>query len=196
MLSRRRNQQRAFQPQSVLGNYLNVSMNYTNINAINGMADSTLTIHGDVSGNFQFAADVSNTAADKLIIEGDLAEGSSIGMLLNATEQMSGDMSFTTVAVNGENGAGAPELLGVTGAFADTALATSIGFDENGHTVVNVTFGMGHLSTSAMSATMMAQNWWMQAIGSTERRHSRTLAGNGREGFSFWDQRVPRRRLH
>ena len=42
------------------------------------------------------------------------------------------------------------------------------------------------MATAANAATTMAQNWWLQAIGSYERRNPIIHAGAKREGLSVW----------
>ena len=47
-------------------------------------------------------------------------------------------------------------------------------------------FGMGHMATSASAATTMAQNWWMQSMGSFDKRNLQQLAGLEDAGISAW----------
>lgn len=156
------------------------------INAINGMANSTLTIDSNVYGNFAFAADITNTAADQLIINGDVGAGSSIGIILSPAEQMKGAVSLDLLSIAGSNGAGDAELLGVSGAFADTLLDASISTDANGVVSATAVFGMGHASTVTTAATSMLQNWWMQSMSSFEKRNSHWLGGAREDGISVW----------
>ena len=45
---------------------------------------------------------------------------------------------------------------------------------------------MGHMATSAASATTMAQHWWMQSAGSLDKRDMQQLAGLEDSGLSVW----------
>ena len=47
-------------------------------------------------------------------------------------------------------------------------------------------FGMGHMATSVTSATSMAQHWWMQSVGSLDKRDMQQLAGLQDSGLSVW----------
>jgi outer membrane autotransporter protein len=51
---------------------------------------------------------------------------------------------------------------------------------------VTARFGMGHMATSASSATSMAQHWWMQSLGSLDKRDMQQLAGAKDSGLSVW----------
>jgi outer membrane autotransporter protein len=157
------------------------------IEARNGVIGSRLTINGNVSGSFLFGTDVSGAGADQLVITGDVADGSAMGIVLNPTEQFRGATEFAVITVDGENGAGVPVVAGVTGGFADSLLGTAARFDEaTGQVFVTATFGMGHMATTAASATTMAQHWWMQSAGSFEKRNMHRLAGANDTGLSVW----------
>ena len=100
------------------------------IEARNNAVDGNLTIDGNLSGSFMFGADFNAGGSDQLIITGDVAEGSSMSVVLNPTEQLSGETSFTVISVGGENNADAPLIAGVTGSFADSLLGADISYSE------------------------------------------------------------------
>ena len=81
-------------------------MTQASIEARNNAVDSSLTIDGNLSGDFMFGADFNGGGSDQLIITGDVADGSSMSVVLNPTEQLSGETSFTVITVGGENNAG------------------------------------------------------------------------------------------
>ena len=110
-----------------------------------------------------------------------------MSVVLNPTEQLSGETSFTVITVDGENNADAPVIAGVTGNFADSLLDAEVNYsEETGEVSVTARFGMGHMATSASAATTMAQNWWMQSIGSFDKRNLQQLAGLEDAGVSAW----------
>ena len=84
----------------------NVVMTQGSIEARNNAVDSSLTIDGNLSGDFAFGADFNGGGSDQLIITGDVADGSSMSVVLNPTEQLSGETSFTVITVGGENDGG------------------------------------------------------------------------------------------
>ena len=45
---------------------------------------------------------------------------------------------------------------------------------------------MGHMATSVSAATSMAQHWWMQSVGSLDKRDMQQLAGLQDSGLSVW----------
>jgi outer membrane autotransporter protein len=98
---------------------------------------------------------------------------------------LSGESSFTVITVGGENAADAPVLAGITGIFADSVLGAEVSY-QDGEVNVTATFGMGHMATSASAATSMAQHWWMQSIGSLDKRDMQRLAGLEDSGVSAW----------
>jgi outer membrane autotransporter protein len=163
-------------------------LNQANFESRDNVAGDALTIDGNVSGSLLFGADVSGTGeADQLFITGDVADGSEMRVVLNPTGQLSGETTLTLITVGGVNGADAPVIAGVTGNFADSLLGAEISFDESsGEVVVTAQFGMGHMATSAVSATTMAQNWWMQSLGSFDKRNLQKLAGAEDTGVSVW----------
>ena len=164
-----------------------VVMSGGQIIAIDDQANSSLTIDGDVLGDFVFATDIATGSADRLVINGDVGEGSAIGVVINPTEQMSGQVGFgTLIKVGGENYAGDVELLGVSGNFADTLLDARIHMREDGSAALSGIFGMGHLSTATTAATSMLQNYWMQSVSSFDQRNSRWLSGSREGGISVW----------
>ncbi len=157
------------------------------IEARNDVVGSRLTIDGNLSGSFTFGTDVSSAGTDQLVITGDLADGSAMGIVINPTEQFRGETEISVITVGGENGAGVPVVAGVTGGFADSLLDATARFDEaSGQVLVTATFGMGHMATAAASATTMAQHWWMQSAGSFENRNMHRLAGANDTGLSVW----------
>jgi outer membrane autotransporter protein len=162
-----------------------LNMIQASIEARNNAIDSSLTIDGNVSGDFAFGADFGSSGSDQLIITGDLADGSSMSLVLNATEQLSGDTSVTVVTVGGENHGDAPVIEGITGNFADSLQSAEVVY-EDGEVIVTAHFGMGHMATSAASATTMAQHWWMQSAGSLDKRDMQRLAGLEDAGLSAW----------
>ena len=91
-----------------------VAMTLASIDAINGVAGSTLTIDGNLSGGFTFGTDLSAAGADRLVVLGDVAAGSEMGFVLNPTEQLSGAVDITVMSVEGQNGAAAPTVSGVS----------------------------------------------------------------------------------
>ena len=165
----------------------NVVMTQGSIEARNNAAGSSLTIDGNLSGDFAFGADFNGGGSDRLIIAGDVAEGSSMSLVLNPIEQLSGETSFTVIRVDGENHGDAPVIESVTGAFADSVLGADASYSEKtGEVTVTARFGMGHMATSAASATTMAQQWWMQSVGSLDRRDMQQLVGLEDAGVSVW----------
>ncbi len=106
--------------------------------------------------------------------------------MLNPTEQLSGETIFTVITVGGENNADAPLIAGVTGSFADSLLGADISYSEAGEVTVTARFGMGHMATSVSAATSMAQHWWMQSVGSLDKRDMQQLAGLQDSGISAW----------
>ena len=162
-------------------------MNQASIEARNNAPGSRLTIDGNLSGSFTFGTDVSGDGADQLIITGDVADGSAMSVVLNPTEQFSGANEFAVITVEGQNGSSAPVVAGVTGGFADSLLDAQASFsEETGQVVVTATFGMGHMATAAASSTTMAQNWWLQSVGSYKDRNMQRLAGGDDTGPSVW----------
>jgi len=164
-------------------------MTDASIEARNGIAGSRLTIDGNLSGNFTFGADLGSTSVDQLTITGDVADGSAMNLVLNPTEQFGGENQFAVIKIEGENGASAPVVSGVTGRFADSLLDAKTSFnDSTGEVVVTALFGMGHLATAAASTTTMAQNWWMQSVGSFDKRNMQRQAGasDSDNGLSVW----------
>jgi outer membrane autotransporter protein len=164
----------------------NVVMTQGSIEARNNAVDSSLTIDGNLSGGFAFGADFNGSGSDQLIITGDVAADSSMSLVLNPTEQVAGETTVTVISVGGENNADAPIIEGVTGNFADSLLGAEASLSETGDVIVTARFGMGHMGTSAASATTMAQQWWMQSVGSLGRRDMQQLAGLEDTGVSAW----------
>ena len=75
----------------------------------------------------------------------------------------------------------------MTGPFADSLLNAQASFDEEtGEVIVSAVFGMGHMATAAGSATSMAQDWWMQSVGTFGQRNMYRLAGAEDAGLSAW----------
>jgi len=162
-------------------------MTQATIESRDGYAGSLLTIDGDLSGSFVFGADLARHSADHIVITGDVADGSSMGLVLNPTQQFRGETSFSVITVEGENGADAPLIAGVTGRFADSLLGAEASFDAaTGEVLVTARFGMGHMATAAVSTTAMAQNWWSQTAGSYDKRNMHRMAGAKDTGLSVW----------
>ena len=162
-------------------------MTQASIEARNDVVGSRLTIDGNLSGSFTFGSDVSGDGVDRLVITGDVADGSAMGIVLNPTEQLRGENEFAVITVEGVNGADAPVVAGVTGRFADSLLDAQASFDDaTGEVVVTATFGMGHMATAAAATTTLAQNWWLQSAGSFEKRNMHRLAGANEAGLSVW----------
>jgi outer membrane autotransporter protein len=162
-------------------------MTQATIDARNGLVGSSLTLGGNLSGSFTFAADFGSTGTDRLAIGGDVAQGSSMSVVLNPTEQLKGDVDFAVISVAGDNGAGAPVLAGVSGQFADSVVDASAAIDAaTGDVVVSARFGLGHMGIAAASATTMAQNWWLQAVETYGKRNMHRLSGATEEGVSVW----------
>ena len=164
-----------------------VAMTLANINAVNGAAGSTLTIGGNLSGSFTFGTDLSAAGADRLVVLGDVAAGSEMSFVLNPTEQLSGEVGFALVSIEGQNLAAAPVVAGVSGQFADSVLGAQASFDKaSGDVVVSARFGMGHMAVAASAATTMAQNWWLQSVESFDKRNMHKLSGATDSGFAVW----------
>ncbi len=162
-------------------------MTQASIEARNNAVDSTLTIDGNLSGDFVFGADFNGNGADQLVITGNVAADSSMGIILNATEQLKGDATVTVITVNGANDGDAPVISGITGNFADSLLGAEVEYSEaTGEVNVTARFGMGHMATSAAAATTLAQHWWMQSAGSLDKRDMQQLAGLEDSGISAW----------
>lgn len=157
------------------------------IEARNGVAGSSLLIDGNVSGGLVFGADFDPTGADQLFIAGDVANGSSMSLVLAPTTQMSGESTFTVITIDGENGAGTPLISGVSGQYADSLQSAEASYSAaTGEITVTALFGMGHLATATSSATSMAQNWWMQSVASLDKRDAQKLIGAEDSGVSVW----------
>jgi len=110
-----------------------------------------------------------------------------MSVVLHPTHQLAGDTTFTVMSVGGENNGDAPLIAGVTGDFADSLLDADISYSEaTGDVTVTARFGMGHMGTSASAATTMAQDWWMQSVGTFEKRNLQHLAGLEDAGVSAW----------
>jgi len=162
-------------------------MTQARLDARNGLTGSRLTIDGNLSGSFTFGADVSRVGADQLMITGNVADGSAMGILLNPVEQLRGETEFAVITVGGENRAGEPVFAGVGGEFADSLLDAQARFDAaTGQVLVKARFGMGHLATAAAATTTLAQGWWLQAAGSFAKRSMHRLAGADDTGISVW----------
>jgi outer membrane autotransporter protein len=162
-------------------------MTQGSIEARNNAIGSSLIIDGNLSGDFAFGADFNRAGADQLAITGDLAAGSSISLVLHPTEQLRGETSFSVLSVGGENHGDAPVIEGVTGVFADSVLGAEASYSEaTGEVTVTARFGLGHMGTSATSATTMAQNWWMQSLGALDRRDMQHIVGLEDHGVSVW----------
>jgi outer membrane autotransporter protein len=156
------------------------------IDARSGAAGSTLTLDGNLTGSFTFATDLAAGGADRLVIGGDVADGSDIGVVLNPTEQLKGDFDFTVISFGGEN-ANAPLYAGATGRFADSIVRAEANLDAaSGDVVVSTRFGMGHMAIAAASATTMAQNWWLQSVESFDKRNLHRLSGADENGIAVW----------
>jgi len=149
---------------------------------------STLVINGDVSGTFTFATDVgADGTSDELIITGNVADGSEIGVILNPVEQLKGSVEIRPINIGGTNDADLIKVAGVTGLYTDSLLESEAHYDAaTGDVVINAIFGLGYLGTAASAATTMTQNWWLQSIGSYERRNPIRHAGAKRDGLWVW----------
>jgi outer membrane autotransporter protein len=164
-----------------------VAMTLASIDAVNGLAGSTLTIDGNLSGSFTFGTDLTGSGADRLVVLGDVAEGTAMSFVLNPTEQLRGDVDFTLVSIEGQSEADAPVVAGVSGQYADSVLRAQASFNQaTGDVVVSARFGMGHMAIAAASATTMAQNWWLQSVESFDKRNMHTLSGAEDSGFAAW----------
>ena len=114
--------------------------------------------------------------SDELIITGNVADGSEIGVVLNPVEQLKGTVEIRPIDIGGTNGADVIKVAGVTGIYAESLIGSEAHYDAaTGDIVINATFGMGHLATAVTAATTMTQNWWLQSVGSYERRNPITL---------------------
>ena len=145
-------------------------------------------LFGNLSGSLSFATDLaSGGEVDRLIVGGDILDGSTIGVVLNPVEQLKGDIDLTVISVGGDNGASAPTLAGVTGQFADSLVSAEVQTDAvTGDVRVSARFGMGHMALAAASATTMAQNWWLQSVESYDKRNMHRLSGAAENGWSVW----------
>ena len=165
-----------------------VFMTLATIEARNGSAGSTLSFDGDLAGSFTFGTDLAGGGnADRVVVGGDIADGSSLGFVLNPLEQLKGDIDFTLVSVGGDNNADLPTIAGVTGRFADSLLSAEARIDEaTGDVLVGARFGMGHMAIAATAATTMAQNWWMQSVETFDKRNMHLLSGARDAGVAAW----------
>jgi hypothetical protein len=156
------------------------------INAINNDTSSSLTIDGNLSGDVTFAADISNSASDQLIVNGDLLAGSSVDLILNPTEQLKGDVTIGAIKVGGENH-GTAQVQQVTGAFADTLQNVNVTFDQaSGEFKVVGNFGLSHLGSAVMSANIMAGSWWQNSIANAATFAGNENAPKGEKGITPW----------
>ena len=88
-----------------------------------------------------------------------------------------GQVEIRPINIGGTNGADVIKVAGVTGVYAESLLGSEAHYDAaTGDIVINAIFGMGHLATAVTAATTMTQNWWLQSVGSYERRNPITLA--------------------
>lgn len=156
------------------------------INAINNDTSSSLTIEGNLSGDVTFAADISNSASDQLIVTGDLAAGSSVDLILNPTEQLKGEVTIGAIKVGGENH-GTAQVQQVTGAFSDTLQNVNVTFDQaSGEFNIVGTFGLSHLGSAVMSANIMAGSWWQNSIANATAFAGNKNAPKGENGLTPW----------
>ena len=156
------------------------------INAINNDTSSSLTIDGNLSGDVTFAADISNSASDQLIVNGDLLAGSSVDLILNPTEQLKGDVTIGAIKVGGENH-GTAQVQQVTGAFSDTLQNVSVTFDQtSGEYKVVGNFGLSHLGSAVMSANIMAGSWWQNSIANATAFAGNKNAPKGENSITPW----------
>jgi len=149
---------------------------------------STLTIDGDVSGNFRFAADVDGSgASDKLIINGDVASGSEIGVVINPVEQLKGEVVWRPITIGGANGADLVEVAGVSGLYADSVIDSEARYDAaSGDIVISASFGLGHMGTAANAAAVSAGNWLAGTMSSYGHRNINAYTGRKGEGLAIW----------
>jgi len=149
---------------------------------------STLTIDGNVSGSFRFAADVNAAGqSDELIITGDVADGSEIGVVVNLLDPFKGDLTFAPIHIGGSNGADVMEVAGASGFFADSFVGGEAHFDQaSGDVIVTATFGLGHMGTAANAASILAQDWLTTSLGSHNKRNIGKYSGRKGDGFSVW----------
>lgn len=149
---------------------------------------STLTIDGNVSGTFRFAADVgASGVSDALTITGNVASGSDIGFILNPVEQLKGAVEIRPLNIGGTNDASVIDVAGVTGLYADSLVSSATRFDAaSGDVVIDAVFGLGHMGTAANSAAVSAQNWLAASLGSYGDRNIRAYTGRNGEGLSAW----------
>jgi outer membrane autotransporter protein len=162
-------------------------MTLATIEARNGVAGSTLTFDGNLSGSLTFGTDLASGGdADRLFVGGDVTDGSSLSFVLNPLEQLKGDVDFTVLTVDGDN-AGALSIAGVTGQFADSLLSAEVRTDEaTGEVQIGARFGMGHMAIAAASATTMAQSWWLQSVESFDKRNMHLLSAAKDAGWAAW----------
>jgi len=149
---------------------------------------STLTIDGNVSGSFRFAADVNAAGqSDELIITGDVADGSEIGVVVNLLDPFKGDLTFAPIHIDGSNGADLLEVAGASGFYADSFVGGEAHFDQaSGDVIVTATFGMGHMATAANAAAIGAQNWLSGSLSSYGHRNIQAYTGRKGEGLAVW----------
>ena len=179
---------------------------YVTISSINGDAGDTLTINGDVNfttiqgKNGLFLIDVSNTAHDKVVINGDLTVSatnnagtsttpSSLGVAMNVLEQGKGEITTGAVIdVNGNSDMGDVVLTAIGGDFADTIVNAEMQQNGNGDWVIAYTAGLSHLGAAASSVSHLAESFWQRsasAIFAGERSANASENGRG-EGLSAW----------
>ncbi len=149
---------------------------------------STLTIDGDVSGNFRFATDVDQSgASDELVITGNVADGSEIGVILNPVEQLKGAVEFRPINIKGTNGADVIEVAGASGIYADSLIGSEAHYEAStGDVVINATFGLGHMGTAANAAAVSAQNWLTGSLSSFGDRNIHAYTGRKGDGLAVW----------
>jgi outer membrane autotransporter protein len=165
-----------------------VFMTLATVDALDGVAGSTLTFDGNLSGSLTFGTDLAGGgSSDRLVVGGDITDGSRLGVLLNPVEQLKGDIDFTVISVGGDNDGDTPTIAGVTGQFADSLLSAELRTDAaTGDVLVSARFGMGHMAIAAASATTMAQSWWLQSVESFDKRNMHLLSGAKDAGWATW----------
>lgn len=149
---------------------------------------STLTINGDVTGNFRFATDIdSHGNSDALNINGNVLAGSDIGIILNPVEQLKGEIEYRPINIGGTNGADVIDVAGASGLYADSLIDWETNYEAaTGDVVINATFGLGHMGTAANAAAISAGNWLAGSLSSYDKRNIQAYTGRNGDGLAVW----------
>nr|WP_010131988.1 autotransporter outer membrane beta-barrel domain-containing protein [Microbulbifer agarilyticus] len=155
--------------------------NYVTISSLDDQVGDTLTINSDVTfANIQsvgslFLVDVSSTANDSIVINGDLnvvdllneagdTQPGDLRIAMNVTDQSKGAQTTAAIlTVNGEQEVDSVSLAALGGDFADTILEAEMQQDGNGNWVIAYTAGLSDLGAAASSVSHLAESFWMRS---------------------------------